>query len=292
MRSASKNSCNPESFHVTARSGWPISGVDFTSRPSKQKQITIATATMRRRAFELQSIKEYSDWETYECWLSRDGPWVAGFDFPFGLPREATRDLGWPATWGDLVLHCRSLGRESFRAALDRYRESRAAGSRYAHRATDLPAGSHSPLKLVNPPVGLMFLEGAPRLLEAGVTIPGLVKGDPLRIAFEAYPGFTARQMVKASYKNDARSKQTPQRTRARKAIVAALVSRANPFDIALSASARTLNSLVRDASGDRLDAVLCALQAAWAWRRRADNYGLPSKIDSLEGWIAMVAEK
>ena len=277
---------------MTARSGWPISGVDFTSRPSKQKQITIATGGIRRRAFELEGIKEYCDWGSFESWLKRDGPWVAGFDFPFGLPREATHDLGWPATWGELVLHCRSLGRESFRAALDRYRESRAAGSRYAHRATDLPAGSHSPLKLVNPPVGLMFLEGAPRLLEAGITIPGLIKGDRLRIAFEAYPGFAVRQMVKGSYKNDAPAKQTPQRMRARKAIVAALVSGDNPFDIALSASARTLNSLVRDASGDRLDAVMCALQAAWAWQRRADNYGLPSKIDPLEGWIAMVGKK
>jgi predicted RNase H-like nuclease len=98
--------------------------------------------------------------------------------------------------------------------------------------------------------------------------------------------------LVKGSYKNDAPAKQTPQRTRARRAIVAALVSGDNPFDIALSASARTLNSLVRDASGDRLDAVMCALQAAWAWQQRTDNYGLPSKIDSLEGWIAMVAER
>lgn len=276
---------------MTARSGWPISGVDFTSRPGKQKQITIATGRMRRRAFELEGIEEYSDWGRYESWLNRDGPWVAGFDFPFGLPREATRDLGWPASWHELVLHCRSMGRESFRMALDRYRESRAAGSRYAHRATDHPAGSHSPLKLVNPPVGLMFLEGAPRLLDAGVTVPGLVKGDPLRIAFEAYPGFAARQMVKGSYKNDARSKQTPQRAGARREIIAALVSTDNPFGIALSASARTLNSLAGDATGDRLDAVLCALQAAWAWQRRSENYGLPSKIDPLEGWIATVAE-
>ena len=277
---------------MTARSGWPISGVDFTSRPSRQKQITIATGGVRGHAFELEGIEEFCDWETYESWLNRDGPWVAGFDFPFGLPREATHDLGWPATWHELVLHCRSLGRESFRNALDRYREGRAVGSRYAHRATDHPAGSHSPLKLVNPPVGLMFFEGAPRLLEAGVTIPGLVKADPLRIAFEAYPGFAARQVVNGSYKNDARSKQTPQRTRARKAIVATLVSSDNPFGFALSASPRTLNSLVRDASGDRLDAVLCALQAAWAWRRRSDNYGLPLKIDSLEGWIATVPER
>ena len=152
------------------------------------------------------------------AWLSRDGPWVAGFDFPFGLPREATRDLGWPANWGDLVLHCRSLGRDEFRERRSTdTAKAVPAGSRYAHRATDLPAGSHSPLKLVNPPVGLMFLEGAPRLLEAGVTIPGLVKGDPLRMAFEAYPGFAARQIVKGSYKNDAPAKQTPQRaTRAK----------------------------------------------------------------------------
>jgi len=276
---------------VTARSGWPISGVDFTSRPRKQKPIAIATGRMHKRAFELKGIEAYCDWETYESWLKRDGPWVAGFDFPFGLPREATRDLGWPATWRELVLHCRSLGRENFRTALDRYRESRPVGNRYAHRATDQPAGSHSPLKLVNPPVGLMFLEGAPRLLEAGVTIPGMCRGDPQRIAFEVYPGFATRQMVKSSYKNDARAKQTPQRTRARTTIVAALVSTDNPFGFALSASPRTLKSLVRDATGDRLDAVLCALQAAWAWQRRSDNYGLPSKIDPLEGWIAMVAE-
>jgi hypothetical protein len=277
---------------VTARSGWPISGVDFTSRPRKQKPITVATGRMRSRAFELEGIEECCDWGSFESWLKRDGPWVAGFDFPFGLPRDATHDLGWPATWPELVLHCRSLGRESFRTTLDGYREGRPTGNRYAHRATDYPAGSHSPLKLVNPPVGLMFLEGAPRLLKAGVTIPGLVKGDPQRIAFEAYPGFAARQIVKGSYKSDASAKQTPQRTHARKAIVAALVSTDNPFGFALSAPAQLLNSMVRDATGDRLDAVLCSLQAAWAWQRRADNYGLPSNIDSLEGWIAMVAER
>ncbi len=119
-----------------------------------------------------------------------------------------------------------------------------------------------------------------------------MVNGHPQRVAFEAYPGFVARQIVKSSYKNDTRAKQTPQRMRARKAIVAALASSDNPFGFALSASPRTLRSLVLDATGDRLDAVLCAMQAAWAWQRRSDNYGLPIKFDPLEGWIAMVAEK
>jgi hypothetical protein len=33
------------------------------------------------------------------------------------------------------------------------------------------------------------------------------------------------------------------------------------------------------------LDAVLCAVLAAWGWQRRDANYGLPAH-DALEGWI------
>ena len=43
------------------------------------------------------------------------------------------------------------------------------------------------------------------------------------------------------------------------------------------------------DASGDRLDAVLCLLQAAWALRQHEQGHacwGLP-EFDPLEGWIA-----
>ncbi|MEO8003836.1 MAG: DUF429 domain-containing protein [Betaproteobacteria bacterium] len=269
---------------------WSIHGIDFTSRPRPRKPVTVASGRLRNAAFHVEAIEEFPTWHDFESWLCRPGPWIAGFDFPFGLPREAVRDLGWPMQWPQLVEHCRNLGREAFRAALDGYRESRPAGNRYAHRAADHPAGSHSPLKLVNPPVGLMFLEGAPRLLDAGVTIPGLHLGDPLRVALEAYPGYSARQMAKASYKNDAVAKQTPARRRARKAIVDALVANTNPFGFALTGPAHLLNSLVRDASGDRLDAVLCAMQAAWGWQRRETNYGLPAKIDALEGWIVMVS--
>lgn len=270
---------------------WPIHGVDFTSRPRARKPVTIASGRVQRTSFLLEGFEEFSAWEDFESWLRRPGPWIAGFDFPFGLPREAVIDLDLPQRWPQLVGHCRNLGREEFRAMLDRYRKSRPAGNRYAHRAADHPAGSHSPLKLVNPPVGLMFLEGAPRLLDAGVTIPGLHEGDPQRVALEAYPGFSARQLVKGSYKNDAKVKQTPARRRARKTIVGALITTDNPFGFPLTGSAQLLDSLVRDATGDRLDAVLCAMQAAWAWQQREENYGLPARIDPLEGWIAMVSK-
>lgn len=132
-------------------------------------------------------------------------------------------------------------------------------------------------MKLVNPPVALMFLEGAPRLLRSGVNIPGLHRGDPKRIALEAYPGLLARSIAGgASYKNDAPSKQTADRRAVRRKIVASLTA-----DIPLSVKKR----LVDDPSGDSLDAVLCAVQAA----RAADQprFGLPRRIDPVEGWIA-----
>lgn len=272
-------------------SDWPVFGVDFTSRPSTRKPIIVAEGRMTGGAFELRQIDACADWNGFESRLARPGPWIGGFDFPFGLPREAVRDLGWPGNWRDLVSHCRALGRENFRAALDRHRQSRPYGNRYAHRATDRPARSHSPLKLVNPPVGLMFLEGAPRLMEAGVSIPGLHSGDPQRIALEAYPGFAARQIFSGSYKNDAKAKQTPERRNARRAITTALMAPNNLFGFALVATAELAASLVADGSGDRLDAVLCAMQAGWAWLRREDNYAMPDQVDSLEGWIAMVPE-
>ena len=268
---------------------WAIHGVDFTSRPSPRKPITVASGHRARGAFRLHNIEEFADWAGFECWLRRPGPWIAGFDFPFGLPREAIEDLGLPKEYPQLIDHCRLQGRDRFRAVLDRYRESRPAGKRYAHRAADHPAGSHSPLKLVNPPVAMMFLEGVPRLLDAGVSIPGLHRADPQRVALEAYPGFCARSMVKGSYKNDAPAKQTPARAMARKRLTGALAGSGNPFGFALTSTPALLKSLVSDATGDRLDAVICAMQAAWAWQRREENYGLPVAVDPLEGWIAMV---
>jgi hypothetical protein len=264
-----------------------VLGVDFTSAPRPRKPITVARGRLARGAFWLDGLDAVHDWTGFERLLAAPGPWIGGFDFPFGLPREAVVDLGWPAEWRTLVAHCAALERSAFRAALDAYRSARQVGNKYPHRATDLPAGSHSPIKLVNPPVALMFLEGAPRLARAGVTIPGLAAGDPARVAVEAYPGLAARAMAGASYKSDEARKQTPERRRARAAIVARLAGDGGPFGFPLAAPRGLLRTLVDDASGDRLDAILAAMQAAWCLRRRAGNWGLPRMIDPLEGWIA-----
>ncbi|HSH07572.1 MAG TPA: DUF429 domain-containing protein [Burkholderiales bacterium] len=268
-----------------ARTALSIVGVDFTSAPRKSKPIVVAHGRARGLRFHLEALEPLADFDAFERLLRRPGPWVAGFDFPFGLPRELLADLLWPSDWTRLVVFCAALSRRELRGILDGYRATRPAGGKYAHRATDRPAGSSSPMKLVNPPVALMFHEGAPRLAAAGLHVPGLAKGDRRRVALEAYPGLLARAITRASYKNDARAKQTPARRSARRTIVAALEAGAPRLGLRLRFARPALRRrLVDDASGDSLDAVLCALQAAWAAGQ--PNYGLPRRVPHGEGWI------
>ncbi len=262
-----------------------VIGVDFTSTPRRTKPITLARAELRAGALRVLALEPLVDFAAFEALLARPGPWTGGFDFPFGLPTELVRDLGWPRGWRALVRHCARLTRAELRATLDAYRASRPAGNKYAHRATDGPAGSSSPMKLVNPPVALMFHEGAPRLAAAGVHIPGLAAGDRARVALEAYPGMLARAVVRASYKSDARALQTPARKAARRRIVRALERGDHPLRLRIFFSNNEIKrQIVADGSGDSLDAVLCAVQAAWAATR--PDWGLPRSVPRGEGWI------
>lgn len=268
-----------------ARAALKIVGVDFTSTPRKAKPIVVAHGRIQARGFRLEALETLADFDAFERFLLRPGPWVGGFDFPFGLPGELLADLLWPRDWARLVALSAALSRRELRGILEGYRATRPAGRKYAHRATDRPAGSSSPMKLVNPPVALMFHEGAPRLLAAGLHLPGLATGDRSRVALEAYPGLLARSITRASYKNDARDKQTPARRAARCAIVATLEVGAPRLGLRLSVARPALRRrLIDDASGDALDAVLCALQAAWAATQ--PNYGLPPRVPRGEGWI------
>ena len=254
-----------------------ILGVDFTSAPGARKAIAVARCRMVRGRLHLEALEALRSFDAFERLLAEPGPWIGGFDFPFGLPREMVRDLGLPDRWRTLVERCASLSRCEWRALLDGYRAGRPHGRRYAHRATDLRAGSSSPMKLVHPPVALMFHEGAVRLARSGVRVPALAEGDPERIALETYPALLAREIVgRTPYKSDGADSE--ERRAARRRIVRSL---------AFEAPVRLRRRLVEDASGDALDALLCALQAARSWQLRARNFGLPAAVDPVEGWIA-----
>jgi hypothetical protein len=50
--------------------------------------------------------------------------------------------------------------------------------------------------------------------------------------------------------------------------------------------SAPLKQEFIDDPMGDTLDALLCAIQAAWAYTQREHGYGIPATCDPLEGWI------
>ena len=264
-----------------------VYGVDFTCAPRRRKPITVAGGCLRKSALTIVALERLETFAAFESFLARPGPWIGGFDFPFSLPRELVRDLGWPAHWPALVAHCNAMSRLEFRASLDAYRASRPPGNKYAHRATDHPAGSSSPMKLVNPPVALMFHEGARRLASSDVNLPGLLERDCAKIALEAYPGLLARRQlgIRESYKSDTRSEHTPARRAARSRVMRALKS-GQPLGISCLLERTLERQVIDDGSGDLLDAVICATQAAWGWTRRNSNYGRPAQAPAGEGWI------
>lgn len=268
-------------------------GCDFSSAPSRRKPITLAVGRLDRGRVLLQRIERF---ETLDSWADRlrtPGPWVGGFDLPFGLPRELVMALGWPTDWAACMAHYAALGREQIRKAFSAFCAARPVGGKFAHRATDGPAGSSPSMKWVNPPVAYMLHAGVPRLRAAGVAFPGLAAGDPDRVALEAYPGLLARSVLgPTSYKSDDKARQTPDRLIARRTLIDALeggqTALLQTAGLRLKLSHAQRDDLAADPSGDRLDAVLCLLQAAWAQQQHElghPRYGLPD-CDPLEGWI------
>jgi hypothetical protein len=165
-----------------------VIGIDFTSSPSRRKPLTCMHCTLDGNILRAHSLEEWADFGLFDEALKKPGPWVAGIDLPFGQSRTFIKNIGWPNDWADYVAHAASLGRQGFRDALEDYRRERPKGDKEHRRKTDIAASSISPQKLYGVPVGLMFFEGAPRLVRSGVTIPGLQSGDAQRIVVEAYP--------------------------------------------------------------------------------------------------------
>lgn len=84
--------------------------------------------------------------------------------------------------------------------------------------------------------------------------------------------------------KSDEAAKQTAERLIARKDVIEGLEQGRTRLQLRLRLSHAQRDALVDDASGDRLDAVLCLMQAGWAASQ--PRYGLPEAHDRLEGWI------
>lgn len=114
--------------------------------------------------------------------------------------------------------------------------------------------------------------------------------GDPDRVGLETYPALLAREIIgNHSYKSDDKQKQNLERYQARHAILNALSSGHYSLGFKLKAERALISQMLEDASGDSLDATLCAVQAAWGAKQfhHGDKmYGLERSMDPIEGWI------
>lgn len=231
--------------------------------------------------------------------------WTGAFDFPFGLPRIFVEAL-YPAlaepAVDDLIrrLHAQCLDRQGFQALIDGWGQTWGTGTRpgrLPHRRTDTAVpglSSTSPLQTRYVPVGKMYFEGLWRLVQADITLPGMRQshepGAPSRVAFEGYPGLLSAEILgRQSYKTDTRDGRDDQRLLQRLTLIDALEQGRTRLGLRLKLTPAQRDHVASDAQGDRLDAVLCLMQAAWAHARHAagdSRWGLPPDVDPVEGWI------
>ncbi len=266
-----------------------IYGLDFTSAPSARKPLIAVGCTLDGHALRLEGSRETRDFEGFEEFLDLPGPWVCGMDFPFGQPRSLVEALGWPQEWEGYVGKVARLSKEEFEDAIRSDMARRPKGDKWRYRLADRRSGSSSAMMLFRVPVGMMFYRGAPRLLASDVSVVPCRPSGDTRVAVEAYPAVVARRFLgKVTYKNDDRRKQTAGQREARRTLVSGLESTAlkESYGFTVTLGDAWRERLVREPAADTLDSLLCAVQAAWAYTRRASDYGVPAECDPLEGWI------
>jgi Protein of unknown function (DUF429) len=266
-----------------------VRGMDFTSRPSRRKPITCANCDLSDEELVTLGFSDLTSFDQFEKSIGSSGQWIAGLDFPFGQSRTLVKNLGWPNTWEAYVELIGRMSRPEFLSILERYRTPRSKGDKEHLRTTDIGARSKSPQKCCNPPVALMFLEGAPRLRVSLANILPVRQTYSSAIIVEAYPAIVARRWTNGqSYKTDTKKKQTIQKAETRRRIVAGLQSPEfrTIYGFGLRLNPESRDRLINDPAGDQLDAVLCATQAAWAFGHRTNGYGIPKDADPVEGWI------
>jgi len=266
-----------------------IYGIDFTSAPRREKPITCAAATLVDRMLHIEGLIVFETFDTFENFLGNPGPWIAAMDFPFAQPARLRRNLGWPESWDEVARLVAGMSPDDFARVLTEYRNAREPGDKHHRREPDALAGSQSPMTLHGVPVAKMFYRGVPVLERSRVNVIPCRPLNKDRYVVEAYPALVARRYIgREKYKSDARRQQTPGREAARRHLLRALESErlGEDYGLGLDIPEGLIEEFVGDARGDRLDALLCTIQAAWCWGQRDNGWGMPAGIDPNEGWI------
>jgi hypothetical protein len=275
--------------------------------------------------------EEDDGFSSFESWLSGENPWtekrwIAGLDFPFGMALEAIQHFGWvPARtsnprWENYLgvlfqTKCQAIFREKIEGwrHTSKMNDKREFVRVRRPRLTDRLANSGTPMNFYPPVVCPMFFQGTKRLLNLATNISILpVRAFPTsqRTIVDAYPRLVANVVIRNldSYKEKSKKKHEDKATQAvirredekarenrRRAIIKAFSNGAveHKYGFRISISKYWADKCIEeDIDGDKIDSVLCAIQAAWAHRhpdKGMPKFGLNILQEQirLEGWIA-----
>ena len=266
-----------------------IFGLDFSAAPYEGRPIACTSCVLESQVLYVHCLALLENLDSFENFLNSQGPWVAGIDFPFGQPRQLVKNLGWPMRWEDYVSESEYLGSRGFESLLEEYRDARPLGDKQYLRAVDCQANSRTRISLRQLPLSRLFQRGAPRLLRSPVSVLPCRPNRDERVVLEAYPALVARRLIeRRPYKGTSTGEISDLRMDARRDLIDGLMSQRleDEFAVRLAIDENIRDELIEEPSGTYLDAVLCSLQATWAWNRRNEGWGIPHDADSLEGWI------
>ena len=237
----------------------------------------------------VEDSETLTDFAGFEDFLQRRGPWVCGMDFPFGQPRSLIAALGWPSSWEGYVGEVGKLPKEEFEGKIRADMATRPAGRKWRYRLADRRSGSSSAMMLFRVPVGKMFYQGAPRLLASGVRIEPCRRNGDAQSCRRGLPGGRRPPLSGTqSIQEGRRTRHTRKEIRQGDAALRPGVSSHSRKSMdsrwrwMLAGGMSSYGTLPPTPS----DSLLCAVQAAWAYVRRDEDYGVPPECDPEEGWI------
>ena len=261
-------------------------GVDFSSSPSRRKSIVCAVAHRHANTVQLERLEYLPSFAAFDAWLARLEPGVLAIDAPLSLPDAAVAALaplwGSGKSWPEYVAGVARLSKEEFCAWLEHYKAQQAPGHKHPLRRCDRLAKACSPLMLYGVPVAKMFFALAPRLWALPwAVLPMHPDGAAKVTVLEAYPALVAEALIGTrGYKGKAQPEKRQQREKLLVKLEAAPLADYGGLQLSMPEQLRRL--CLEDNQGDAIDAVLAAVQAAWASMQ--PDYGLPAV---KEGWIA-----
>jgi hypothetical protein len=296
-----------------------VFGIDFTSSPSakvsrsqKSKWMYLATCELHANRLIVKNLERLNgdltgDYTPLVTLLNSAGPWVAGIDAPFGIPIECIEYFNWlvaddtEQTWEKYVSRVRNnKTRKDFKNKIESWRHPtnlNSSGEKAMvrkFRLIDKLINSNSPMNCIRPAIGSMFFEACEILRATPASIPPVrLVQEEKRHIIEAYPRLVVNRLLVESkaYKesNDLEAVRHQIVTRLSDASEDSAIQRW--YGISVTMDKKIANECITDWDGDKIDSILCAVQAAWAARQ--DFFGIPrfnssvlNGVIALEGWI------